>query len=88
MQLVRNSEKAPSKKTHLASLPRKSVLQCNVCITARAQTMGHILGPRPEKGLQENNMAIHVFLIRNHFISNLVLDRLKLKKLLELQGKS
>ena len=28
------------------------------------------------------------FFIRNHFVSNLVLDSLKFKKLLELQGKS
>ena len=30
----------------------------------------------------------HVFSIRNHFISNLVLDSLKFKKILELHGKS
>ena len=29
----------------------------------------------------------HIFFIRNHFMSNLVLDNLKFKKLLELQGK-
>ena len=31
---------------------------------------------------------IHVFLIRNQFISNLVLDTQKIKELLELQRKS
>ena len=33
------------------------------------------------------HLMVHVF-IRNHFISNLVLDSLKLKKLSELQGKT
>ena len=33
-------------------------------------------------------VTVHVSFIRYHFISNLVLDSLKLKKLLELQGKS
>ena len=31
--------------------------------------------------------TVHVFLIRNHLISNLVLDSLKFKELLELQRK-
>ena len=31
---------------------------------------------------------INVFFIRNHFISNLVLDSLKFKKPLELQGRA
>jgi len=32
--------------------------------------------------------VVHFFFIRNHFISNQVLDSLKFNKLLELQGKS
>ena len=32
--------------------------------------------------------GLHVFFIRNHFISNLVLDSLKFTKLLELHGES
>ena len=32
-------------------------------------------------------MELHVFYYKNQFISNLVLDSLRFKKLLELQGK-
>ena len=35
-----------------------------------------------------NFLLLHVFLIRNEFISSLVLDSLKFKKLLELQRKA
>ena len=37
---------------------------------------------------QDRDLHMQVFLIRNHFISSLVLDSLKFKKLLELKGKS
>ena len=33
-------------------------------------------------------IGLHAFLIRSHFVSNLVLDSLELKQLLELQGES
>ena len=43
---------------------------------------------RTKKSAVSYISLVHDFLIRNHFISNLVLDSLKFKKLLEIQEKS
>ena len=80
----RSSLRGPWLNWLLLSLDDLSYLPGSFCACPVAQ----LLADRPKDHLVEIQNITRFCLIRNQFISNLVLDNLKFKKLLELQRKS
>ena len=70
-----------------ASYVQLQIITANQSNAASAHVKIDALAPISSGHGLLRSTRVHVVFIRNHIISNLVIDSLKFKKLLELQGK-